>query len=110
MNAPYWVYIGKMSTPLFIRDLDKLISALAGINGNQSVSICCGYDVYQVNSKVINLLANNVLLNKDTIIQYSGESYIIKTQEDILSFLRKTKSERFYVDGNVIKSLTGAIK
>ena len=110
MSTPYWVYIGKMSTPLFIRDLNKLVHSLAGITGNQEVSICCGYDVYQVNSKVISKMANNVLLNIPTIIQFSGESYIIETAKDILDFLRRFKAERFYISGDIIKSLVGAIK
>lgn len=99
-----------MSTPLYIRDLNKLIHALAGITGNRLVSICCGYDVYQVNSSVISRIANNTLLNKPTIICYSGESYTLETPEDVLDFLRKTKAERFYISGDIIKSLTGAIK
>lgn len=110
MVAPFWVYTSYMSTPLYIREVNKLIHALAGVTGNGMVEICCGYDVYSVNAKVINVIANNFLTGKPTIVSYSGESYTIETQDDVLSFLRKTKPERFYVDGDIIKSLTGAIK
>ena len=49
-------------------------------------------------------------MNIPTIIQFSGESYIIETAKDILDFLRRFKAERLYISGDIIKSLVGAIK
>ena len=105
----YWIYLDKLNTPLYFRDFNKMIIALSNINNNCIVDICCGYDVYRVNSKVISLIANNFILKKVTVVSYCGESYPLESQEDILSFLRKTKSERFYVDGVIVKSLTGEV-
>lgn len=110
MDSKYWIYIGKFSTPMYIRSFPNVLMALSGITENTEVSICCGYDVYQVGSRVMKLIADNYYRGVVTVVAYCGESYPLTDIEDILSFLRKTKAERFYVDGEIIRSLTNPLK
>lgn len=106
MVPVYWIYLDKLNTPMSFRNIDNMLVALAGINHSCMVTICCGYDVYKVNSKVIGLIANNYILKQPTIISYCGESYPLEDKEDVLSFLRKCKTEQFYIDGIYIRAIT----
>lgn len=106
MHGSFWVYMGRLSSPMFFRDFEKMIRALAANDSREMVDICCGYDVYRINSKVINFIANNYLRKQVTIVSYCGESQPLETLEDIMSLLRKSKSERFFIDGEIIKCFT----
>ncbi len=106
----YWIYLKKFSTPLYFRDFEKALISLASITERTMLDICCGYDVYQVNSKVMQRIADNYIRKQVTIVSFCGESYPLETIEDILSFLRKTKSERFFIDGEIIKAFTNPFR
>ena len=110
MKGAYWIYLNKLVTPLYFRDFERALMALSSIHERCMIDICCGYDVYRVNSMVMQRIADNYIRKEVTIVSFCGESYPLETVEDILSFLRKTKSERFFVDGEIIKSLTNPIK
>lgn len=109
MKGAYWIYLGKLATPLYFRDFEKALMALFSIRERCMIDICCGYDVYRVNSMVMQRIAENFFNNQVTVISFCGESYPLETIEDILSFLRKTKSERFFIDGEIIKAFTNPI-
>lgn len=106
MNGCYWVYLSKLATPMYFRDFEKALRALESNHERGMVDICCGYDVYKVNARVIQRIAENYFNKQATVIAYCGESYPLESKEDILSFLRKAKTERFYIDGEIIKAFT----
>lgn len=110
MKGTYWVYIDKLAAPLYFRDFERVLMALSSIRERCMIDICCGYDVYRVNSMVMRRIAENFFHNQVTVVSFCGESYPLETVEDILSFLRKTKSERFFIDGEIIKASTNPIK
>lgn len=110
MGGTYWVYLDKLATPLYFRDFERVLMALSSIRERCMIDICCGYDVYRVNSMVMQRIADNYIRKEVTIVSFCGESYPLETVEDILSFLRKTKSERFFIDGEIIKAFTNPVK
>lgn len=110
MRGAYWIYLNKLATPLYFRDFERVLMALSSIRERCMIDICCGYDVYRVNSMVMQRIANNFIANQVTVVSFCGESYPLETVEDILSFLRKTKSERFFIDGEIIKAFTNPVK
>lgn len=110
MKGNYWIYLKKLTTPMFFRDFERALGALADINERCMIDICCGYDVYQVNSSVIQRIAENYFNKQVTVVSFCGEAYPLENIEDILSFLRTTKSERFFIDGEVIKAFTNPVK
>lgn len=110
MKGNYWIYLKKLATPMFFRDFERALRALADINERCMIDICCGYDVYQINSSVIQRIAENYFNKQVTVVSFCGESYPLETIEDIMALLRTTKAERFFIDGEVIKAFTNPVK
>jgi hypothetical protein len=108
---PYWVYVPKLLTPMCFNNIGKVLMACAGFSScDGMIEICHGRLRYLVNGGVISLIANNYFDNKVTLVSFCGESYPLEDIDDILGFLRTTKSERFFVDGGVVKAFTNPVK
>lgn len=104
MDLKIWVYRHCMSTPLYFTSINKMMLGLSGLTEKGVIDICINRAVYRVSAKVISLIADNFCLRQPTVIAYAGESYPLEDEGDILSFLMKTKTHHFYVDGVYIKS------
>lgn len=110
MRPPYWVYLRKLATPLCFNDFGKLLLAASNFTAKDGlIEICHGRLRYRINGAVISLIANNYFDNKVTVVSFCGESYPLESIDDIKSFLSKVMTERFYVDGAIIRALTNPV-
>lgn len=106
MKIQFHIYHDSLNCPLIVTGKKKLISALAGMNNFKgTVRISArGYETMIVSGAVAQLLSNNALAGRPTVFQYLGEVFTIRDAVDVVTLLIATRTERLYVDGEVIKT------